>query len=94
MVYYRFESFAGFRLLEHGNNLHDEGLIIRAKYTLDGAVVTFTTETGDHSFYYKGGEKTATQLSDGNWKFPGDFQHWAYVKALNPEQKEGSRCPE
>lgn len=76
MTRYRYESFAGFRLLVHHNELTDEGEIIRVKYSRDGTVVTFTTVTGKHSFYY---EKSAIQLTDGKWKFPGDFQHWAYV---------------
>lgn len=81
----RYESFAGFNLQVYENRLRDRGTIVRTCYS-PGGVVTFTTETGDYTFYFEG-NKPMKQLSDGRWKVLGDFGRWAYVKPSKGETR-------
>ncbi len=78
-----FEPFIGLRLLVHLNDLRDNGTILDCFFDIDRPeVITFVTTTGVHSFYYLA-PKEMKQLTNGDWKLPGDHQRWAYVCQLD-----------
>lgn len=73
-----YESFTGFSLFEGKKTPQDHGVICKARYGPDG-VVTFTTETGEHSYFYKG-RKPAIERDDGTWEFPARGGRKGYVR--------------
>jgi hypothetical protein len=76
MIKCRFEPFIGLRLLVYENRLQDRGTISECFYSYDG-IMTFTTETGEYSFYYV--MPKMVHLKNGDWKLLGSTPRWAYV---------------
>ncbi len=73
------KGFTGLQLYTFENRLRYRGTIVDVRVDYMGkGTITFFTETGMYSFYNVS-PRAPIRLSDGRWKFFGDYGRWAYV---------------